>query len=232
MTNPAHRSKFLAANAFCISTSTSKPISLETNNMAISNMGSVNNTPPNTELMSPASDLAATMTEPQQLQIDTNTSNQTGFLDLPAELRNRIYELALSPKFVIDPNWLWEDFSEIHELGLPGVLQVCQQIRAEAMGIWLGDTTFVFQGRHSISKLLHIIGEKNASQLKRVQLDLEWGSLNVANKMLQKVEQDVTGSGLRQGVLETKYGDDQVVIRDGIEVFVHETRYTRTPPSD
>ncbi|KAK5715189.1 hypothetical protein LTR17_016938 [Elasticomyces elasticus] len=59
----------------------------------------------------------------------------SGLFGLPAELRNRIWRLAVVDTF---------DFTTLQALPrVPGILRTCQQSRREAIGIWLLESTFI-----------------------------------------------------------------------------------------
>lgn len=186
----------------------------------------MNNTPLNTEAIDTASSLAATMIEPQTPQAHTDTSTPTKLLDLPAELRNRIYEFALPSSFNLQK---LRRFMDYWDGDLPGLLQVSQQIRAEVMGIWLADTMFTFQTHRGLRRFLRVTGEQNSGRLKQVRYTQMSWSLDAALKELWEMEESFVGLGLRQGILEARYPDDQVVIIDGIEDIAFEDGWARTP---
>ena len=78
------------------------------------------------------------------------TDPECKLLGLPAELRNRIYTLAL----VNDETF---DITERHRTNVdrvePGLLATCRQVRDEALSIFYGGNTFA--GAHGDSKLVH-----------------------------------------------------------------------------
>ena len=79
----------------------------------------------------------------------------TGFLDLPAELRNRVYELVIAHNQLItlsrtveqakSPNQQNSPAYQDHEAvlpRLPALAAVNQQVRTEALAIFYGSNTF------------------------------------------------------------------------------------------
>lgn len=125
------------------------------------------------------------------------------FLDLPPELRNRIYELFLPAEFALDycghysPGRIYFQF--------PRLLEVCHQIRVEAVGIWLADTTFTFGERGDLKDFLRVIGHSNARKLNTVRWDGLCDSLQHAGWVLLEMGHETDTLGLREGVLETRY---------------------------
>lgn len=73
----------------------------------------------------------------RQNQSSTGTNPTSRLLALPAEMRNEIYEWALTAPQdgEIDITADWEP---------PGLLATCRQIRHEALGMYFLDNTFVF----------------------------------------------------------------------------------------
>ena len=78
------------------------------------------------------------------------------FLDLPAELRNRIYRLTLleTQKIVI---------SDHHKAKEPGLLSACRQIRQETLTLYYHENVFnILIENHDSTTLQHwISGSKN-----------------------------------------------------------------------
>ncbi|CAK3876675.1 Hypothetical predicted protein [Lecanosticta acicola] len=104
------------------------------------------------------------------------TSNDTSadmcpFFELPAELRNRIYEYAL-----YEPGEIWLErycnhprnrlSALAHPIRFPALLQTSKQVREEASGIWYSCARFYFDS-------LAVLGEfcrlSEPSHLKAVQ---------------------------------------------------------------
>ncbi|KAK4944981.1 hypothetical protein LTR10_015658 [Elasticomyces elasticus] len=63
----------------------------------------------------------------------------SGIFGLPAELRNRIWSLA-----VVDT---YENTARIPSPRLPGILRVCKQTRTEEIGFWLFDSHYILRFR-------------------------------------------------------------------------------------
>jgi len=105
-------------------------------------------------LLNPATSLDSNMASPDLNHVKA----RRGFLDLSAELRNEIYELALIEPdhgVIILPTKYWNDDDTItpckhFRLSLqvhllkpePNILLACQQIRKEALAIYYGGNAF------------------------------------------------------------------------------------------
>ncbi|WMI39068.1 uncharacterized protein CLAFUR5_20359 [Fulvia fulva] len=87
--------------------------------------------------------------------------NHCRILELPAELRNRIYRLTLSQ----------EEQMDVTETGfeIPGVLKTCRQIRSEALAIYFYENRFRVTGASWNSDTLF----KLTSTIKSMGLDTE-----------------------------------------------------------
>lgn len=89
-------------------------------------------------------------------------STQFRFLDLPAELRNRIYKLTFSQEFVVQTK------CAATTKNCPAIAEVSRQIRHEALPLFYSTTTFIFNDRPSRSKLvrsveswiMNVVGER------------------------------------------------------------------------
>ncbi|KAK4544786.1 hypothetical protein LTR36_004035 [Oleoguttula mirabilis] len=78
---------------------------------------------------------------------------QCALLELPAELRNRVWSLALSRYDSAHdrerPNYVTE-WDSGEELRVPGILQVCSQIRQEALPMYYATATFYLEVGESL----------------------------------------------------------------------------------
>lgn len=106
--------------------------------------------------------------------VNANQQKESRLMSLPAELRNRIYALALSPYVRIR-----KDRSEVKRgvMSAPALLLTCKRIHQEATGIFYSNTIFVNGGgsivyRHGRFDDLHTwlrtIGPERVSQIQDV----------------------------------------------------------------
>ena len=91
------------------------------------------------------------------------------FLDLPGELRNRIYELCLLHK---EPLALWTGFNQRHELS-PGLLRANKTLHHEAISLFYAQNRFDFTiaTPKRIALFLQTIGRKNAGYIQHLYVD-------------------------------------------------------------
>lgn len=100
-----------------------------------------------------------------RLTLDDTTAS--GFLALPAEIRNRIYSLAL-----VNPDPVRIPFSTYKRLDLePGLLATNKQIRAEAPKMFYAENTFVCSGdvRETL-KFIHSLGPEKMDMLTELRV--------------------------------------------------------------
>lgn len=128
------------------------------------------------------------------------------FLDLPPELRNRIYELAFTSKWRI---------AHYFKNPLPSILRVSQQLRKEAIGIWLADTTFTFDNRFHFMTFLINLGRSLAKQITSARLEcriIHGGpptmSLDFAQSCARECEAQFDRLGLQEGALHLFVGSE------------------------
>ena len=88
------------------------------------------------------------------------------FLDLPGELRNRIYELCLLHK---EPLALWTGFNHRHELS-PGLLRANKTLHHETRSLFYAQNRFDFTiaTPKRTASFLQTIGRKNAGYIQHV----------------------------------------------------------------
>ncbi|KAL5344435.1 hypothetical protein ACLOAV_010695 [Pseudogymnoascus australis] len=93
----------------------------------------------------------------------------TNFLDLPGELRNRIYELCLLHK---EPLALWTGFNQRRELS-PGLLRANKAVHHEAVSLFYARNRFDFTiaTPKRIALFLQTIGRKNAGHIQHLYVD-------------------------------------------------------------
>ncbi|KFY68143.1 hypothetical protein V496_01263 [Pseudogymnoascus sp. VKM F-4515 (FW-2607)] len=93
----------------------------------------------------------------------------TNFLDLPGELRNRIYELCLLHK---EPLALWTGFNQRRELS-PGLLRASKAVHNEAISLFYAQNRFDFTiaTPKRIALFLQTIGRKNAGHIQHLYVD-------------------------------------------------------------
>lgn len=181
-------------------------------------MEAINNSTSNTDAMNTASGFAAITIERESPEAHTDTSTTTGFLDLPAEMRNRIYELALPESLVLDHGYDQ----------LPGMLQVSQQIREEVMGMWLAETEFVAQSFTALRHFLQVIGTADTGKINKLRYLLNCESRYYAACLVRQLKQVAIDTGLSEGTwkMESKllYGSSMEVVQS--------VTYTRTSKSE
>jgi len=96
------------------------------------------------------------------------------FLDLPPELRNRIYDAHFN---------LYVQEGYIHvKKWTPGteanILAICHQVRNEAAGLYYSTHTFKFYGRNAANGFLGDLTPKNKDQLRSLALEItSWAPL-------------------------------------------------------
>jgi hypothetical protein len=91
------------------------------------------------------------------------------FLDLPGELRNRIYKLCLLHK---EPLALWTGFNQRHEL-CPSILRANKTLHHEASSLFYAYNCFDFTiaTPKQIALFLRTIGRKNADYIQHIYVD-------------------------------------------------------------
>jgi hypothetical protein len=106
------------------------------------------------------------------MQPPINTGNtESRFLSLPPELRNEIYRLALTK-----PGRIWFLCGTHHfdKHAVPPLLQVCRQIRDEALPIYFGGNSFSFfitlALQHKLEQFVTTIGYQSLQQCASVIL--------------------------------------------------------------
>ncbi|CAK3876740.1 Hypothetical predicted protein [Lecanosticta acicola] len=80
---------------------------------------------------------------------------------LPAELRNTIYEFVLYSE---DPVVL-EDLWGRSSLRFPALLQVCRQVRDEAAGIWYSSSVFLWCSHRNLIGFAALIEPRRLNQV-------------------------------------------------------------------
>lgn len=105
---------------------------------------------------------------------------------LPPELRVMVYEFALLEEdtiFIYWPKGPVRYNGPVHDWTMPGILQVCRQIRTEAGPVYFGgntfncDTTCHQRGKayspHNmlVSEWLEVMGEIQRKMLRRIRVD-------------------------------------------------------------
>ncbi|CAK3877157.1 Hypothetical predicted protein [Lecanosticta acicola] len=127
---------------------------------------------------------------------------QSQLLALPAELRNKIYELSLPSTFMLNR----ETHISKTASSLPPLLNVCRKTRCEALGIWLADTLFKFFLLDDVKNFLEIIGPGNAAKLNHVRELYVFRSREDAEARRAWLQTQALGFGVREGVVECLWG--------------------------
>lgn len=117
----------------------------------------------------------------------TTVFQDSPLLNLPAELRNRIYELTLvkgEPVKILQillpqqssvrrshtARTMMQMKAENKDLARePALLHTCQQVRNEATAIYYGGNTFYVRDKATLLNWSHAIGETKWAMLRRVQ---------------------------------------------------------------
>ncbi len=108
------------------------------------------------QVLSPGISENATAPQPPQVH--------NPFFNLPAEIRNEIYTLALTETRPITTAQVKPHLRE------PGALAVNVQMRAEASSIWYGENTFEVSGSSPAVKWLRSLPEDKLKFLRRVHI--------------------------------------------------------------
>ena len=102
---------------------------------------------------------------------DTNCKMTVTFLDLPAELRNRIYHLTLVCSDPISGHYVrvLKD-AELRYDGIkePAVLQASRQVRSEALPILYGSNTFYIYGELVLRSWMQRLGADRVDMLQTI----------------------------------------------------------------
>lgn len=94
------------------------------------------------------------------------TERKTCFLDLSAELRNSIYELALlEDAFFNNPNAFTSRRYKITE---PALLRVCRQVRDESLHVFYGANTFWCNDTYITRRFLRALSPRKLAALRKV----------------------------------------------------------------
>lgn len=83
-------------------------------------------------------------------------------MKLPAELRNRIYELAL-PRTSIRPKNIHSEDGLTSKQPAPSLLFTCIQTHDEAIGLYYSNTSFWFEDPQDIHSRAKFIGSTHLS---------------------------------------------------------------------
>lgn len=96
------------------------------------------------------------------------TGSSIGFLSLPIEIRNKIYELAL-----IEPNSLWISPYHTHRtMGVPPLLKTCKTIGYEASPIFYGANTFIADQVEYFMQWLGTLSRVNIVYLRDLEIPI------------------------------------------------------------
>lgn len=146
------------------------------------------------------------------------SSADSPFLNLPAELRNNIYELVLeedaSQELCLCQNrgardnvpLHWSDCSVREHYKRPPLLSVCHQVMVEAGSIWYAQVQLRTVFVNDIKDFISTIGQENAMRLSSVIMEAV-PNLDSAMKRAAMREDEWTGNGiaLREGVLKMSF---------------------------
>ncbi|KAF2164864.1 hypothetical protein M409DRAFT_24769 [Zasmidium cellare ATCC 36951] len=131
---------------------------------------------------------------------------KTCFLDLPVEIRNSVYTLALvndkdpngyDPEITYTRRWIPE----------PALLRACRQIRDEALPVFYGANIFQCLSTHNAIQFLRGLTPKKLAALRTVHCTLSSGNLSAnyfANlkSQMQNIVGIFRGSSLRYDAIQ------------------------------
>lgn len=100
--------------------------------------------------------------------IMSSTGSSVGFLSLPLEIRNKIYELAL-----IEPNSLWISPYHTHRtMSVPALLRTCKTIGFEASPIFYGANSFIADQVEYFMQWLGTLRRANIVYLRDLEIPI------------------------------------------------------------
>lgn len=116
-------------------------------------------------------------------------------LQLPGELRNHIYELALSDDMHTCIHDMLHECALKSKARIPSLLQVNRQIRTEAASLWFTGATFQYHNMHQVERWLKALGEDHRGQIRTIRRRLPHCSedgvrrdMTLARSMFRKME--------------------------------------------
>ncbi|KAK4494113.1 hypothetical protein PRZ48_014411 [Zasmidium cellare] len=113
---------------------------------------------------------------PQPATMAPASGSKKCLMDLPPELRNSIYEMAvLKDKLFDDGNT--DIYYKRFKIPEPGLLRVCKQIRDEALPIFYGDNIFRCANMYSTVKFLCRLSPRKLAALRTVHCSVFTGEL-------------------------------------------------------
>lgn len=128
--------------------------------------------------MAPNVDRSLPVASPHQISTPAS-SRKSRLLELPAELRNEIYELALFQTRPIGVTIVLEhcltllDFTRASRRSLveePPLLTCCRQVREEAIGIFYGSSTFASSERSELERWIIALPAAKRKLLRDVRV--------------------------------------------------------------
>ncbi|KAF7196664.1 hypothetical protein HII31_02034 [Pseudocercospora fuligena] len=129
-------------------------------------------------------------------------------LNLPGEIRNRIYEYVLADytNIALDNISLTRDQTAKH-VQFPSIVEICQQIRKEAIGIWLSSTTFHFNFHGELYDFLRVLGVQQAGTIKDARETYVWQNQSQAECSLRQFRKglDVLGIEMEESAVAVQF---------------------------
>ena len=96
------------------------------------------------------------------------TGSSVGFLSLPIEIRNKIYEPVL-----VEPNYLWISPYHTHRTtGVPPLLRTCKTINYEASPIFYGANSFIVDQVEYFMQWIRTLGRVNITYLRDLEMHI------------------------------------------------------------
>lgn len=138
---------------------------------------------------------------------DTNSTGHCPLLELPAELRNRIYEYTLGSLNTVWINRKPEKLEAAQKLQFPPLLQTCRQIRTEASGLWYSSITLVWGMYSTLLRFSRLVGKPNFQTIYQLLDDWIWNDLKSAESSNIAIQQYLRSCGVwtRDGVVTARY---------------------------
>ena len=95
--------------------------------------------------------------------------HRTGFADLPAELRSRVFYYLVRKEPIIDPTLTITNFGEGYVFPAR-VLRTCKAFDAEAGSILYSSLTFRFTSADIAIRFIQLIGPSHSCMIRRIEL--------------------------------------------------------------
>ncbi|KXT07926.1 hypothetical protein AC579_3254 [Pseudocercospora musae] len=133
-------------------------------------------------------------------------------LNLPGEIRNRIYEYILADytNIALDHISLSRNPAAKH-IQFPVIIETCQQIRKEAISTWLSSTTFYFNFHGELYDFLRSLGAQQAAMITDARETYVWQNQSQAECSLRQFRKglDVLGIEMEESAVAVQFLGEQ-----------------------